>query len=257
TTTKPATTTTTKPPTTTTTTKPPATTTTKPPATTTTTTKPPVPPTTSPPVPGASQQFVQRSYLDLLGRAPTSAETSFWLEHLAAGLSRDTYGVAMVGTAEFRRNVVNGYHQWILGRPADPAVLDAYVNAIANHGWKLEWVAMAMYGSDEYYARVGGDPTAFVQSLYTSVLGLAPDPAGVSFWVGHLVGGLDRYLLSLAFLTTPFRLAGVVGHAYAWLLQRAPDAAALTFWVGHLTGGLRQEYVYALLVGSADYLLRL
>ena len=265
----PPTTTTTKPPVTTTTTKPPATTTTtKPPATTTTTTKPPAtttttkPPatttTTKPPtpLPLTNQQFVQKSYADLLGRAPSAAETSFWLGHFANGLSRDTYATAMVTTPEFRRVLVNGYYHWILGRPADAAGLDAYVNAIANSGWKLEWVAMALFGSNEYYARVGGTPTAFVRSLYTSVLGMAPDTAGVNFWVDHLAKGLDRYTLSLAFLTTPLRLGGVVTHAYTWLIDKGPDAGLASFWVNQLTGGLRQEYLYAYLIGSADYLLR-
>ncbi|MFP5318605.1 MAG: DUF4214 domain-containing protein, partial [Acidimicrobiia bacterium] len=257
------TTTTTRPPTTTTTTttRPPATTTTttttRPPATTTTT-RPPTTTTTTtrPPTGLTNQQFVQKSYADLLGRAPTAAEMSFWLGHFSGGLSRDVYAHAMVSTTEFRRLMVNGYFQWVLGRPADAATLDAYVNAIANSGWRFEWVAMALFGGNEYYARVGGTPTGYVRSLYTSVLGIAPDPAGVTFWVDHLTAGLDRYTLALAFLTTPFRLQAVVAHAYAWLLDTTPDATTLTFLVTQLTGALRVESLYAALVASPGYLLR-
>jgi hypothetical protein len=250
TTTVPPTTTTTRPPVTTTTTRPPVTTTTtRPPVTTT------VPPTTTTTVPSGTlktQRFVDRAHRDLLGRAPSPAETNFWVNVLATGYPRSSMGANMVTSDEYRRSVVNRYYQTYLGRPAPAADLDAWLNVMRDHQWHFEWIATMIVGSDEYYARSGGTVTAFVNSLFGTV-GLLPDAAGAAFWVGQLLGGLDRYTVALAFLDSTLARWNSAAAAYNLLLDRPGSGAELEYWLGHLNQGLRSEYVLAFLLGSEEY----
>jgi hypothetical protein len=251
------TTTTTRPPatTTTSTTRPPATTTTtttRPPASTTTTRPPATTTTTAPPVPSRTARFVDRAYRDLLGRAPTPAESNLWIGALAGGSTRNDLGAALVTTDEFRRRAVTGYYQSFLHHAPDAATLDALVNAIGD-GWPLEYAATVVVGSDEFYAAHGGTAASYVDALYGSVLGLVPDAAGRAYWIGQLNSGLDRYTVALAFLTCSVEHHNVVTLAYSWLLRTSADPAGLSFWVGQLDAGLRQEYLYAFFVGSDAY----
>jgi hypothetical protein len=257
------TTTTTPPPTTTTTTTrlaPTTTTTTVPPTTTstiaaptTTTTRPaPTTTTTAPVVPSPTTRFVQRGYVDVLGRMPSASETSLWVDALGRGASRNDFGAALVTTDEFRRRVVSSYYQSFLHHAPDPATLEALVAAIAN-GWPLEYAATVVIGSDEFYAMRGATPASYVDALYGSVLGLAPDGAGRAYWIDQLNRGMDRYTVALAFLSSSVAHYNVVVLAYAWLLRASPDPGGLSFWIGQLDAGLRQEFVYAFFVGSDPY----
>ena len=171
---------------------------------------------------------------------------------LAGGFARDNMARILTTSAEFRRRIVTSYYQSFLGRAPDAATLDAYVGAI-DGGWPFEYVATILLGSDEFYAAHGATPGSYVDTLYRSVLGLAPDASGRAFWVGQLNSGTDRYSVALAFLTSGVAHQNVVSLAYSWFLHRSPDAAGMSFWAGQLDSGLRQEYLYAFFVGSSDY----
>ncbi|MFN2506217.1 MAG: DUF4214 domain-containing protein [Acidimicrobiales bacterium] len=263
----PSTTTTTRPPVTTTTTRPPVTTTTTvapPPPSTTTTTRPPVttttprPPVTTtttvapPPGPTQTVRFVERAYRDLLGRSASAGESEYWVTALAGGLSRNSMAVALTTSVEFRRLVVGTYHQTYLGRPATSAESDGFAWAIEN-GWTFEFVATVVLGGDEFYARHGSNPAAYVDALYSEVLGLASDAAGRAYWADQLERGMDRYTVALAFVSSPIAHYNLVRFAYSWYLDRPADEAGLSFWMDQLDKGLRQEYVFALFVGSGEY----
>ncbi len=246
----PTTTTTTVPPTTTT--VPPTTTTTKPPATTTSTT------TTTAPPPPASQatRFVQAAYLDLLGRAPSAADTTTWVNLLNGGLSRDAMAGAIVTSTEYRRRVVSNYYQTYLGRAATAGEQDTLLGVISN-GWLLEWVQAAILATPEFYGRRGSTAGGYVDGLYSLVLGMTPSATDRAFWVTQLTTiGLDRMTVALAFTTSALAQTQAVNFAYTTFLRRAADAAGATFWTGQLAGGLRQEYMYAFFVGCTEYYAR-
>ncbi|UTY57384.1 S8 family serine peptidase [Massilia sp. erpn] len=90
------------------------------------------------------------------------------------------------------------------GRPADPGGLYAFAEALKNAGAPNEITALnAAYPSNaavktlidsfgnsaESNALYGGDNTAFVTAIYNNLFNRAPDPGGLSFWVGALNNG--------------------------------------------------------------------
>lgn len=90
--------------------------------------------------------------------------------------------------------------------------------------------------------------------LYVSVLGRAPDPAGMAAWLGAVQGDearidaaaqsmldsaeakSDPELYPSAGLTGAQYLTQLVTHAYRNMVDRLPSAAELTAWVGTLDG---------------------
>jgi hypothetical protein len=97
----------------------------------------------------------------------------------------------------------------------------------------------------------GGSPAAQVVRLYQAALGRAPDPIGLSAWVGALNNGASLTQLVQAFLSSAefqARFSGATGSAtafvtqlYANVLHRAPDAAGLSAWVNVLQSGSQSQ----------------
>jgi hypothetical protein len=82
-----------------------------------------------------------------------------------------------------------------------------------------------------------------VAQLYSTLLGRAPDAAGMDFWVGALQSGGSLSGIAQAMLAAPESAvaypagqsaAAFVSTLYSTLLGRAPDAAGLQFWLGVL-----------------------
>ncbi|MEW6152362.1 MAG: DUF4214 domain-containing protein [Actinomycetota bacterium] len=266
TTTVPPTTTTTVPPTTTTT-VPSPTTTTVPPTTTTvpptTTTVPPttttVPPTTTttttvPPGQSQSARFVDSSYAHILGRPPAAIEKTAWLNAFTLGITRAQMVNALFASTEYRRTAVDVYYRAYLGRPASGAEIDHLVGLVGA-GWLWEWVQMAIIGSDEFYARRGGTPAAFVDALCLFTIGTV-DANARAFWVDQMNKGMSRYTVALAFTTSPVARQNVVKVGFSWYLGRPASANEVLVWSNQITNGMRQEAFFAALVASPEYLLK-
>lgn len=88
-----------------------------------------------------------------------------------------------------------------LGRAADKAGQDFWVNAIAAGTATLDSIATGLTLSTEYTAQYDGLSDAdFVEKVYTNVLGRASDAEGKAFWVAALANGTathDNFVNSL------------------------------------------------------------
>jgi lipoprotein-anchoring transpeptidase ErfK/SrfK len=144
--------------------------------------------------------FVDAAYRGLLGRPADPAGGAYW-SGVAASDPRALLD-ALAATVEHRRWVVAEAYRSVLGREPDEGGL-AWLAAWMTRGSTGTIVRAVLFGSDEYLARAGGTPDAFVRSLYRDVLGREADAAGLAHFTGVAAAGVPRPFIAYAFLASP------------------------------------------------------
>jgi hypothetical protein len=196
--------------------------------------------------------YLDRAYRNLLGRPPTPAEVAAWAPSVGDNRGRVNFTVALVGTRQFRLHRVAEDAQSWLGHAPDPASAAALADAMGR-GAIIEIGAALYAGSDEFYARSGGTPEAFVDALFRATLGVTPDAAGRTALAGVLRTGYSRTSLAVILLLHPAARARQVDADYQRYLGHPPDPALRTFWIDTISGGTRSEYLAAYLVSTEEY----
>ena len=81
----------------------------------------------------------------------------------------------------------------------------------------------------------------YINQLYISVIGRAPDSQGKTWWINSLTAGLfTRQSVVAAFVAAPevqTAIRGNVTMAYHMVLGRTPDAAGMAWWMNELSNG--------------------
>lgn len=203
-------------------------------------------------------KFVQASYQDFLGRAPSQNELTFQTSALSTNMvTKSGYLLTLANSDEWLNAIVTKMYTDTLGRTPDAAGLAYWKGLIRNKTFSVADVASRFYASDEYYLyHAGGTPTSWVTSLYTKLLSRSPDAAGLQYWVGltNQKGyGRDKVAYDL-YQSTESRMLRVTA-LYQTLLKRDPDATGLPYWTAQvLTTG---DIVLAMnLADSQEYWLR-
>jgi hypothetical protein len=169
--------------------------------------------------------------------------------------NRITVATDILASGEYRADLVNSYYQKYLGRSADPAGLQAWVNALAA-GATDELVAASILGSGEYFARNGSNNTAFIQALYHDVLGRTPGQAEINAWL-PILAQAPRSAVAYAFLTSTECRTDLINAWYLKYLGRGTDPAGLHADLTLFARGLTDEQVqvYGILT-STEYQAR-
>lgn len=192
---------------------------------------------------------VNRQALDLLGRAPTAAESTAGVARLLAG---DDPGELV---ADHRRSSDATTHVdpttrlyfAYLQRVPDRSGLQFWVGRKRN-GTTLSKISDTFAQSGEFRRKYGSlTNRQFVTLIYTDVLGRTADAAGVNFWTGRL----DRQVTTRGQVMVGFsesneykrKKAVDVDVAVTWisLLQATPTSAEFADAVDDLEGGLALE----------------
>lgn len=146
-------------------------------------------------------------YQTLLGRDADAAGSEGWASLLANGgsLADIAAGIAVSDEAkdldQSNGNFVRDLYTSVLGREADEAGLDAWVDQLFN-GTSRADVAKGIVGSAEALEKSNSD---FIDALYQSALGREADVAGKAGWVAVLENGGSHADVAL----------GIVGSAEA------------------------------------------
>jgi hypothetical protein len=196
--------------------------------------------------------FLSAVYEDLLGRAPDPGGLASWEGQLAAGVSDEQVAYDIATSPERHSDVVQFYYDALLGRPADPGGLASWVGLL-NSGGSDQSVLEGIMGSAEFYAHVGGTPSAFVTALYEDLLGRGPDAGGLASWVGAVNAGVSRGAVVAGFLYSSEGETRFVEGEYASLLDRPADPGGLATWVSKIAGGASYEQVIAGIMGSPEF----
>jgi len=83
------------------------------------------------------------------------------------------------------RGLVEGWYARFLNRPPD-AFAGGWIDAL-RRGQPPEAVLAQILGSPEYYAKGGGTPEGFLQTLYRDVVGRPPFPQELAYWLPRMM----------------------------------------------------------------------
>jgi hypothetical protein len=126
--------------------------------------------------------------------------------------------------------VIHGWYQRYLGRPADAVGLHSWSHRL-HCGAPLEEVQAGILASEEYFCRHGHSAPGFVAGLYANVLGRAAADHEIHHWVCQLAQCGCRKRLALDFLCAARvelaqRAGPVVVPAYAPIRTVPPPVVA-------------------------------
>lgn len=182
--------------------------------------------------PAPTDAYVQRVHLLFLGR-PADAGELPGLAHVVhtEGPAALTRRLAL--SPEWAGVRIDELYRDVLGREPDPGGQAYWLDQLAR-GRTLEAVAAGFYGSDEYYASVGGRDDRYVDSLYRELLERDPDATGRQQWLDQLARGDSRTQVADAFYGSAESRRQRVDGLYQEILARPPDPGGRAFWVERL-----------------------
>jgi hypothetical protein len=172
-------------------------------------------------------------------------------ERQLLSLSPSVVAGALSHSPEFLDHVVTSAYQRFLGRSPDDGGLN-YWRTLLQNGLRDEQLEGALVGSPEYVQNHGTNGPAWVTGLYQDLLGRAPDPAGLQYWLDALTAGVTPYQIAAGFAASPEREGIHVAVDYQQFLGRTPGPDEVGYWVGQLENGLRPEDLVGALAGSPE-----
>jgi Ca2+-binding RTX toxin-like protein len=129
-------------------------------------------------------------------------------------------------------------------------------------GQSLQAIATGFINSTEFNTVYGAlNNTQFVTTLYSNVLGRAPDAQGLANWVNMLNSGTSREAVvigfseSTEFKTTsdPAAHVGQVFRMYDSAFNRQADTGGFENWVTSMYGGAKMASVVTSFMNSAEF----
>ena len=208
---------------------------------------------------------VNRLHVDLLGRAPTSAERSAAVARLTSGtVALDAYIASFrLGTDHLSNvdSVTRLYRAYFLRIP-DQSGLTFWI-AQRRAGRSLSAISGSFSRSAEFQTRYGTlTNLAFVNRVYQNILGRPGEPVGVSFWTRELDTGVRTrgQVMSGFSESSEYKTqqgSEVTASVY-WilLLGRAPTAGEFSAAVALLDGGTTPTGLARSLLRSVEYAAR-
>lgn len=176
--------------------------------------------------------FIRGAYQAFLGRDATDTEQADWVAELAGGAPRTALAEDLANSDEWLGVMVTDLYQQALDRDPDANGRAHWIGQLRG-GAMVNQVATLIYGSGEYYNRVGGTPEGFVNSLYQRILVRPADAAGRNYWIGQ-IEARGRGGVAAEFFASRESRTDRVWMLFQRLLGRTPDAAGRQYWVEQL-----------------------
>lgn len=158
------------------------------------------------PFPDATAMVVAQ-YGDFLDQVPTTTETSLWVGRLTTGThGRSDLVASLRGSADNLSYVdpIARLYMSALDRLPDASGFNYWVGERRSGAKTTQQVADHFVTTTQYAAAYGGlTNTQFVTAVYLNVLGWAPGPADLAYWVGELTSCCTRANVLKRFGETP------------------------------------------------------
>ncbi|MCI0461199.1 MAG: Ig-like domain repeat protein [Gemmataceae bacterium] len=200
-------------------------------------------------------RWLAQVYLDLLGRELDEAGRALWVGLLSQGATHRDIVRQILDSAEYRARVVDAVARDLLGRPADPGLINFGLGVLAN-GTVDQLKAQLMGSAEYFFARGQGSDGGFLDAAFLDGLDRRIDSGGLAYWSGQLAQGATRAEVALGILDSPEADGQVVQDRFRTLLLRDADGGSSAFWTGVLQQGTREAEFTAALLSSAEYLGR-
>lgn len=153
-------------------------------------------------------EFVTLLYQNVLERDPDASGLTYWTNSLDAGMSRQTVVLGFSESPEFQIETaadaanftyaardadhlgeVYRLYVGLLGREPLHSGLSYWMSALSD-GTTYDAAISQFITSEEFTTNFATDtPEAYVQTLYTNILGRAPSQGEETYWVGQLNSG--------------------------------------------------------------------
>lgn len=201
--------------------------------------------------------FLNQLYSDLLGRGidlPGRDGFLNLLDNLATDSRRGVIDV-LNRSGEYYGNLVRGIWSKYLGRGIGQGDVNFWVGQLSG-GTFAERVITVVVGSAEYYARKGGNDGAWVDGIFTDVLGRPADPAGRAALLAQLAAGFSRDTVAFGVLQSDEYRGTLIRDYYSRFLGRNAGQGDLNAWLPAFKAGLSDEQVISLIMSSPEYLGR-
>ena len=226
----------------------------------------------------AAAAFVERLYVNILGRPSDQAGLKSWLDTIKSQ-SASAVALGFLNSAEFKSRdlddaaFVDTLYRTLFDREGDTAGVDYWLGELASGRlrdmviWGFLRAAEFKTLSDSFgvTALNAADESAygiraFVERFYIEVLGRQPEQAGFDDWVialtnGSYAGGdiAKAFFLSAEYLNQNTTDSAFIETAYQAFFGRDADAAGKQGWLEILSGGETREYVLNGFIGSAEF----
>jgi len=162
------------------------------------------------------------------GKAPTTASTAAWLPSFAKGVPYASIATYLANGPGATRRTIRATFTTVLHRQPTPADLATWSPWTVAHGGTA--LAAQLGASAEDYARAGGTDAAWLEHLYTDVLGRPIDAAARTYWVGQLAARVPRTTVVTTLWNSPPRVRLRLDAIYQLVLHRPVDTAAVAYW---------------------------
>jgi len=216
---------------------------------------------------GTWSAFVDQTYLDLLGRAPSSGERSLWAAALANGTADRADLVESARRGSDGTDVVDPtvrLYRAFLQRTPDAGGLRFWVSRKRAGTWTITRMADHFASSSEFLRKYGTlTNRQFVTRIYTDVMGRNADPGGVDYWTRQLdLRRKSRGQVMVGFSeSSEYRRKQAeitdVSVASIFLLGRAPTSGEVTAWVDRQKAGTPHRTLVLELLDSPGYAARI
>lgn len=204
--------------------------------------------------PRTFEPVVRALWLDLLGRAPSSAELTQRSEQLAQGGSAQGLALEVGRSQERAQRVVAAVYGSALGRSPSVGEIQGWTALYQQYG-SVPQLQSGVLASEEAWLLSGRSEGAWVDRMYRTTLGRGASAGEQRFW-GDQIAGAGRYRVALAIAGS--QEAGLIrlDAYYRLMLGRGLDpssGAFVSFMLGERDGDV---LVPASLGGSAEYAAR-
>jgi hypothetical protein len=157
------------------------------------------------------------------------------LEAIKTGYEKEVARLdAIISNAQLQIDAINGTTTAVLS-------IAAALSALAAAATLSQSVAPA----------AGAATSSSIAGDYQSILGRAPDAAGLSYWTGQAARGMTNDTIK-SFMTNSTEAK--TNALYQSILGRAPDAAGAAYWSNAIDGGMSTDQVASLMKQSPEYI---
>ena len=203
-------------------------------------------------LPQTDLAYVQATYKDLLGRNASITEQDTQARYLVKHSSRSDFALRILHTTEYRTDLIRELYLAIMGTAPSASTVTTALKAVEKGTVKQDDLVPWILSSADFYAKVGGKQTPYIDAVYQYALGRVPS-------IDEEAKQRETLLDS-----TRFAIASSVWHSteantreanatYLEYLGRAASPTELATLVSYLSSHSGASGI-AQVVGKAEYL---
>jgi hypothetical protein len=202
------------------------------------------------PTAGFEPTFVALTFHTLLRRDADPAGLAAWT-NVAEHQGLDAVVRGIQESPEHQRLELNDLYTGALGRPATEAELESGMTQI-QAGRRFDQIEADVYGSDEFFTRVGRTQQGLLNAIYENELGRGIDPGALQYWEGRLTDGVPAREVDLDLCHSDESVGRDIRTLYTQILGRGAGDSEVGFWLTTELHGRGRDDLVESMLGSTE-----